>query len=72
MAQKHPAQNGGVGVWTRNRWFLDDVTGMYHRESDMVRDYNERLRFVNDIDDADADELRAHFEFPTEQDYPDP
>lgn len=72
MAQKHPAENGHAQGFTRNRWFLDDVTGEYHPESDVTRDWYRRLRFVNDLDQPDADELRESFTWPTEQVYPDP
>ncbi len=72
MPQKHPAQNGHAKGFTRNRWYLDDVTGAYHPESDMVRDWEDRLVFVHDIDEPGTDQLRESFEFPTEQNYPDP
>lgn len=72
MSQVHPAENGGVSGITRNRWFMDDVTGIYHREDDLTRDYEGRLRLTDDIDAPGADELRAGFSWPIEGNYPEP
>jgi len=72
MAQKHPAQNGHDEGFTRNRWYLDEVTGEYLPEDSVVRDWYDRLRHVDDVDEADADELRASFVWPIEKSHPDP
>ncbi len=72
MPQKHPAQNGHAQGFTRNRWYLDDVTGAYHPENEVVRDFNDRLRHVDDVDEPDTDELRASFSWPIERSHPDP
>lgn len=68
----YPPENGKDKGFTRNRWFMDEVSGMFHPESQMVRDWEGRLVFIDDVDAPGADELRDGWSPRTEQGYPDP
>jgi hypothetical protein len=70
--QKYPPENGHADGFTGNRWYVDDVSGRMHPEDEMVRDYYGRLRWINDLDEPDADELREGWTWPTERTPPEP
>lgn len=71
MAQLHPAENGHAGV-TFERWYEDDILGSIHPESAVMRDEDGLLRRIDDLGERDRDHILADWNFPVENDPPDP
>lgn len=56
MAQLYPPDNG-QGPARFKRWYVDDVTGAMLPEDRVERDYDGRLRDMDDVDAPGRDEL---------------
>jgi hypothetical protein len=51
-----PFDNGRGPISWRN-WFEDDVTGFLHPANELARDHDGRLRYIDDMDEPDTQQL---------------
>lgn len=68
---KYPVENG-QGPRRFKRWYVDDINGTMHPEDEVVRDTQGRLRYIHDLGEPDADDLREAWQIPAEQSPEDP